>query len=252
MVLVGFLSDYPDQQSITYLKDGVKVRYGGALLNKSGEIEVLRENEIISASIVSAGSVLDSLDAQCFQLDAISRLPEGPVTIDEQGRFRVTAQDGHYELEGGFDLAREVLLRLRGKTTNNVWEYRYEGFTNISNLVLSTQVTLFAEMPGAGSSTSKNYFQYQRLEQQPDMKGFIPPPGTEVSDERFTPTVTYLAINRPYTDQELAAMRQNPKPSKSVVSPTAKPSVTSSVLFSLGALILLALVGGLVYWKRRA
>lgn len=206
---VGYRSDVPDQQNIVYVKNGVRVFYLNASLGRSGDIEPLRANTMMTARIQKQSSPESLPYSECFHLDVASHLPEAGVSVDGQGRFRTVARRVDSEVHGIFDRDDRVLRQFGLSTPAWKANWDYDNFTNVAGLIFPQRQVLRGEGKGLGIAESKVHFAYESpLDRQPDMRGFVPPVGVEVIDERFDPPLTYKTIKRGYTDKELVALRE--------------------------------------------
>jgi len=206
---VGYRSDVPDQQNIVYIRNGVRVLYLNGSVGRNGDIEPLRANTMMTARIQRHSSPENLPYSECFHLDLASHLPEAGVAADGQGRFSAAGRLADSEVIGIFH-GGDRLLRHFGLSTPE-WKanWHYDAFTNISGLKLPRRLVLRGEGNGLGLAESKVHFSYETpLDRQPDMRGFVPPVGVEVIDERFDPPLTYKTSKRGYTDKELVLLRE--------------------------------------------
>ena len=170
------------------------------------------------------------------------------MVVEEDGRFAYPKLEGSPVVSGRFDAVRGVLLSVELLTAERAWAYRYAytAFTNIGGMTLPLRLEERAEFAG-GRSESSTEFAYNPLPPGlPVMTALVPPTGCEVSDERFTPFVSYIAEKRGYSEAELAAKwsaRQSQTPEKppEPVSRLAGSPFQFAMLFGVAGVIGLAL-----------
>jgi hypothetical protein len=149
-------------------------------------------------------------------------------------------------VSGRFDAGRGILLSVELLYGGGSYRYVYPAFTNIGGMTLPLRLEERAEFAG-GRSESWTEFAYSPLPPGlPVMTALVPPTGCEVSDERFTPFVSYIAEKRGYSEAELAAKwsaRQSQTPEKppEPVSRLAASPFQFAMLFGVAGVIGLAL-----------
>ena len=248
MASVAFSSESPSDQTLYFYRSGLLVRYGSAIMKPDGDVGPLRDNTLMFAAVTKTTDLLGSLDRELLQLDVAYYLPEGPVVVEEDGRFAYPKQEGSPVVSGRFDAVRGVLLSVEFLTAQLAWanHYAYTAFTNIGGITLPLRSEERAEFPG-GRSESWTEFAYSPLPPGlPVMTALVPPTGCEVSDERFTPFVSYIAEKRGYSEAELAAKwsaRQSQTPEKppEPASRLAASPFQFAMLFGVAGVIGLAL-----------
>jgi hypothetical protein len=207
MASVSFISESPSDQTLRFYRSGLLVRYGSAIMKPDGDVGPLRDNTLMFAAVTKTTDMLGSLDRELLQLDVAYHLPEGPVVVEEDGRFAYPKQEGHPAVSGRFDAGRGVLLSVEFLTAKLAHRYTYTAFTNIGGMTLPLRLENQNEMFLVGRSESWTEFAYSPLPPGlPVMTALVPPTGCEVSDERFTPFVSYIAEKRGYSEAELATM----------------------------------------------
>ena len=248
MASVSFTSESPSDQTLRFYRSGLLVTYGSAIVKPNGDVGPLRDNTLMSAAVTKTTDMAGSLDRELLQLDVAYHLPEGPVVVEEDGRFAYPKQEGRPLVSGRFDAVRGVLLSVELLTAELAWanHYAYTAFTNIGGMTLPLRSEERAEFPG-GRSESWTEFAYNPLPPGlPVMTALVPPTGCEVSDERFTPFVSYIAEKRGYSEAELAAKwsaRQSGAPEKppEPASRLAASPFQFAMLFGVAGVIGLAL-----------
>ena len=247
MASVSFISESPSDQTLRFYRSGLLVRYGSAIVKPDGDVGPLRDNTLMFAAVTKTTDLLGSLDGELLQLDVAYYLPEGPVVVEEDGRFAYPKQEGRPVVSGRFDAVRGVLLSVEFLTAQLAHRYTYTAFTNIGGMTLPLRLENQNEMFLVARSESWTEFAYNPLPPGlPVMTALVPPTGCEVSDERFTPFVSYIAEKRGYSEAELAAMwsaRQSQTPEKppEPVSRLAASPFQFAMLFGVAGVIGLAL-----------
>jgi hypothetical protein len=212
-----------------------------------GDVGPLRDNTLMFAAVTKTTDLLGSLDRELLQLDVAYHLPEGPVVVEEDGRFAYPKQEGRPVVSGRFDAVRGVLLSVELLTAELAHRYTYTAFTNIGGMTLPLRLENQNEMFLVGRSESPTEFAYSPLPPGlPVMTALVPPTGCEVSDERFTPFLSYIAEKRGYSEAELAAKwsaRQSQTPEKppEPASRLAASPFQFAMLFGVAGVIGLAL-----------
>ena len=246
MASVAFSSESPSDQTLYFYRSGLLVRYGSAIVKPNGDVG-LRDNTLMFAAVTKTTDEAGSLDRELLQLNVAYRLPEGPVVVEEDGRFAYPKQEGSPVVSGRFDAVRGVLLSVEFLTAKLAHRYTYTAFTNIGGMTLPLRLENQNEMFLVGRSESPTEFAYSPLPPGlPVMTALVPPTGCEVSDERFTPFVSYIAEKRGYSEAELAAMRsarqsQTPEKPPEPVSRLAALPFQFAMLFGVAGVIGLAL-----------
>ncbi len=245
MASVAFSSESPSDQTLYFYRSGLLVRYGSAIVKPNGDVGPLRDNTLMFAAVTKTTDEAGSLDRELLQLNVAYRLPEGPVVVVD-GRFAYPKQEGRPVVSGRFDAVRGVLLSVEFLTAEGAIRYAYPAFTNIGGMTLPLRLEERAEFAG-GRSESSTEFAYNPLPPGlPVMTALVPPTGCEVSDERFTPFLSYIAEKRGYSEAELAAKwsaRQSQTPEKppEPVSRLAASPFQFAMLFGVAGVIGLAL-----------
>jgi len=246
MASVSFSSESPSDQTLYFYRSGLLVRYGSAMVKRDGDVGPLRDNTLMFAAVTKTTDEAGSLDRELLQLDVAYHLPEGTVVVEEDGRFAYPKQEGRPVVSGRFDAVRGVLLSVELLTAEGAIRYAYPAFTNIGGMTLPLRLEGRAEFP-VGRSETLTDFSYAPLPPGlPVMTALVPPTGCEVSDERFTPFLSYIAEKRGYSETEIAAMRsarQSGAPEKppEPVSRLAASPFQFAMLFGVAAVIGLAL-----------
>ena len=246
MASVSFTSESPSDQTLRFYRSGLLVRYGSAMVKRDGDVGPLVDNHLMFAAVTKTTDLLGSLDRELLQLDVAYHLPEGPVVVEEDGRFAYPKQEGRPVVSGRFDAGRGILLSVELLYGGGSYRYVYPAFTNIGGMTLPLRLEERAEFAG-GRSESWTEFAYSPLPPGlPVMTALVPPTGCEVSDERFTPFVSYIAEKRGYSEAELAAKwsaRQSQTPEKppEPVSRLAASPFQLATLFGVAGVIGLAL-----------
>ena len=247
MASVSFLSESPSDQTLRFYRSGLLVRYGSAIVKPDGDVGPLRDNTLMFAAVTKTTDMDGSLDGELLQLDVAYHLPEGPVVVEEDGRFAYPKQEGRPVVSGRFDAVRGVLLSVELLTAKSAHRFTYTSFTNIGGMTLPLRLEKQNEMFAGGRSESWTEFAYSALPPGlPVMTALVPPTGCEVSDERFSPFLSYIAEKRGYSETEIAAMRsarQSGAPEKppEPVSRLAASPFQFAMLFGVAAVIGLAL-----------
>ena len=247
MASVSFTSESPSDQTLYFYRSGLLVRYGSAIVKPDGDVGPLMDNTLMFAAVTKTTDLLGSLDRELLQLDVAYHLPEGQVVVEEDGRFAYPKLEGSPVVSGRFDAGRGVLLSVEFLTAKLAHRYTYTAFTNIGGMTLPLRLENQNEMFLVGRSESPTEFAYAPLPPGlPVMTALVPPTGCEVSDERFTPFVSYIAEKRGYSEAELAAKwsaRQSQTPEKppEPVSRLAASPFQLATLFGVAGVIGLAL-----------
>jgi hypothetical protein len=246
MASVSFSSESPSDQTLRFYRSGLLVTYGSAIVKPDGDVGLLRDNTLMSAAVTKTTDEDGSLDRELLQLDVAYHLPEGPVVVEEDGRFAYPKQEGRPVVSGRFDEVRGILISVELLYGGGSYRYVYPAFTNIGGMTLPLRLEERAAFPG-GRSESSTEFAYNPLPPGlPVMTALVPPTGCEVSDERFTPFLSYIAEKRGYSEAELAAKwsaRQSGAPEKppEPVSRLAASPFQFVMLFGVAGVIGLAL-----------
>jgi hypothetical protein len=212
-----------------------------------GDVGPLVDNTLMFAAVTKTTDMAGSLDRELLQLDVAYHLPEGPVVVEEDGRFAYPKQEGRPVVSGRFDAVRRVLLSVELLTAELAHRYTYAAFTNIGGMTLPLRLENQNENFAGGRSESWTEFAYNALPPGlPVMTALVPPTGCEVSDERFTPFVSYIAEKRGYSEAELAAkwsarQSQTPEKPSEPVSRLAASPFQLATLFGVAGVIGLAL-----------
>lgn len=238
------LSTAPGQQSFSFKRDSLIVQYGAAKLGTNRLLLPFDAITRLQARVLSSRGFWDHPAADAFQGFPLMWLPPGPFKLAADGTFACTNGEGQNSttILGVYLCDKQIFSEFTVHQPNGVVaRYEYGDFTNYHGCCLAQSLKISVKT-GAQTKTSHSQFHFEKASDLLAPAEYMDPPaGADVTDERFTPSLTYYKEKLTYSMAELEQMHREQSPNARLAESTRPPRWP--LYFAA-----LCTVSGAIYW----
>jgi len=205
---ISFYAQHPEQQTLYFLGENRIVRYQSGVLGKNGKVEPASPGKLVLTSFVNPRrGIWDHPAAEAFQLNLAKYLEGISVGVSDKGDFSYSDSDKKFEIKGRFLSSNQFFSVFTHAEDKKETTYSYSNPTNFNGNTLHQSMTLTVRQMGKIVSESRYSFRFEKANQllHPSIN-LNPPLGTLVTDERFSPSLTYYADKDKYSKEDLALL----------------------------------------------